>query len=96
MKAHETAALIAKSPLTLAEKISWHLTLFEKPLPQSMVAVCVQAIYLARLGCDLETVLELPEGATYFGNPWASAQSVIDGHQLRFFLAAPAEVEATD
>ena len=86
MKASETAELIAKSPLTLAEKISWHFTLFVKPPPESMIAVCVQAIYLAKLGGDLDTMLELPAGATYFGDSFASAQSVIDGHELSFFI----------
>jgi hypothetical protein len=88
MKAEDIALDIANAPLTLEEKLSWHFANFDPAVPESMIPVSVEAINLANTSGDLSTLLELPEGSTYFGEQTAPAKDIIEGHHLHYFVTA--------
>jgi hypothetical protein len=91
ISADEIAQEIARSPQSLVSKLSWHFANFEDGgIPDSLIPVAVQAIELANAGGDLSTMLELPDGIYFRNGSYASAQDVIEGHHLHFFIS-PAE-----
>jgi hypothetical protein len=88
MKAEEIAIEIAKSPLTIEQKLSWHFANFEPVIPEAMIPVCAQAIDLSNKGKDLDVVLDLPEEASFQNQPRASAKDIIEGLHLSYYLGA--------
>jgi hypothetical protein len=78
---------IAESPLTLEEKLSWHLrgNLYP-PLPDSLVPVCVEAITLAENGEDLHKVLTMPPSVKRAGKNEITAKQLILSTKLHFFI----------
>lgn len=82
---------IAAAPMTLEDKLEWHFSTLDG-IPKTMLPVCASAIRLHDAGFDeAKTMLDLPEGSTYFGKSQASIADVIFGHYLEFFLAAFAD-----
>jgi hypothetical protein len=86
MDAHEIALEIAKAPLTIEEKLSWHFATFAPPVPETMIPASVQALEVANGDGDLSTLIDLPEGSTFFGENQASAKDIIEGHHLEYYL----------
>lgn len=86
MRPEEIATLIAEAPMTLEKKLSWHLVNFEQAVPETMIPACAQAIAIANSKGDLSTMIDLPEGATFYGESKASAQDIIEGHHLQYFV----------
>ena len=82
------AKLIADAPLSLEQKMSWHLRgNMEPPAPESMIPVAVQAVQFDAYGFDWDTtMLDLPTGSTYYGKNEASLRAIIEGHRLEFYL----------
>ena len=89
MEASEIAMEIAKSPMSLLEKLDWHFSNFDKPIPKVLIPVAVKAIELANAGGDLSTFIDLPEGIKFQGFQFASAHDVIEGHYLWYYLDNP-------
>jgi len=86
MTAEEIATEIAKAPLTIEEKLGWHFANFDLPIPQTLIPVAVRAIEIANDGGDLQTILTLPTGIKFQGEQHATAEEVIEGHYLHFYL----------
>lgn len=78
---------IAESPLTLEEKLSWHLSgNLYPPMPDSLIPVCVEAITLAENGEDLHKVLTLPEPIKRAGTSEITAKQLILSIKLHWFI----------
>lgn len=86
MKPEEISTLIAESNLTLEKKLSWHFSNFDPAVPSTMLLACIQAIAIANSKGDLSTMIDLPEGSTFYGESKASAQDIIEGHELQYFV----------
>ena len=86
MQPEEIATLIADAPMTLEKKLSWHFVNFEQAVPETMLPACLQALAIANSKGDLSTLIDLPEGSTFFGESKASAQDIIEGHYLQYFI----------
>jgi hypothetical protein len=86
MKATEVTDLIANSPMSLEDKLSWHFTSFERKIPESMIPVCKAVIQIANTNGDLTQVFELPDGATFDGGNTAVAQDILDTLFLSAFV----------
>jgi hypothetical protein len=91
MTAEEIATEIAKAPLPLHEKLSWHLNNFDRPIGDTFVPVCVRAVEIANAGGNLLERLTLPDGVLCDGEPTATVQDIIDDHYLHFYLETPNE-----
>lgn len=87
MKATEVTELIAKSPLSLEDKLSWHFTAFEGGIPDSMIPLCKAVIQIANSGGDMTQVLTLPDGATFDGGTTVTAQEALDTLFLSAFVS---------
>lgn len=78
---------IAESPLTLEEKLSWHLNgNLYPPMPDSLIPVCVEAITLAENGEDLHKVLTLPDPIKRAGKSEITAKQLILSIKLHWFI----------
>lgn len=86
MEPTSLSELIAVTTKPIAEKLEFHFQLFSQPLPNSLIPVCVLAIYLAENECDLTTELDLPAGIAFQGKRKVSAQRLIDDHKLAIFI----------
>jgi len=87
ISADEISKEIANAPMGLETKLSWHFANFEDGgIPESLIPVAVQAIELANSNGDLTTMLPLPDGVLFKDQSVASAQDVIDGHHLHYFI----------
>jgi hypothetical protein len=78
---------IAESPLTLEEKLSWHLrgNLYP-PMPDSMIPVCMEAINLAENGEDLHKILTMPENIKRAGSSEITAKQLIISTKLHWYI----------
>lgn len=80
MNANEISQLIADSPLSLEEKLSWHLTgVHFPPITEEFIPVAKSAIELAKNG-EWYTILEYPNGLR------KNVYYTIEGMHLHFFL----------
>ena len=86
MKAEEVATLIAESDQSLEDKLSWHFSNFSSKVPEQMQTICRDAIRLANLGGDLTTTFILPEGVERHGENKATAEDIIIGFHLKYFI----------
>lgn len=86
MKKEELAMEIAKSPLTLEEKMSWHLANFDKKFPDYLVELCADVIRQIDKGLDLSTEVELPLGMFYKGTSTSTLGNIYEDFFLSFFL----------
>ena len=78
---------IANLNIPLTEKL--HLHLFGNlsvVVSVEMVAVCEQVINQTNAGMPRDTLVDLPNGVWFHGEVQATAQQIIDGHRLEFFL----------
>lgn len=72
--------------LSLESQISLHLTTNHyPPVPNVMVAVCVEAITLANEG-EWDAHVELPEGISWRGRDTAPVHSIVEAHHLHAWL----------
>jgi hypothetical protein len=82
------AQVIADSPLSLPEKVVWHLlTSYVPPLDRMFTKVAIEAVELVSVG-QPDTMLSLPNGLT------RAAHEVIDLLHLHAFVIA-AEKDAS-
>lgn len=91
MTASDIAMEIAKAPLTLREKLSWHLNNFDRPIGDFFIPQCIQAIEIANEGGNLLTRIALPDGVLCDGESFATAHDIIEDHYLHFYIEAPNE-----
>lgn len=78
----QIAQEIANAPLTLEQKLSWHLTgNHYPPVDEAFIPVCIQAIQLANDG-DYDSELMYPNGLV------RTVRHCIDGLHLEYFLDA--------
>jgi hypothetical protein len=83
LRAKAIAQEIANSPLHLEEKLEWHFSLFEGQKPTKIVfPMCLKALFLAKNGGDMETLIDLPTGMFYRNEPRMTAQQVIKEFHL--------------
>jgi hypothetical protein len=95
---------IASAPLTLEEKLKWHRAGFARKVPENLLPVWMQAIWLFDMGLPETTVIELPEGTTFCGSNQATIGDLITGFNLEYFTqafahevpASPFDVELTN
>jgi hypothetical protein len=88
MKAHEVATLIAESPQSIEEKLSWHFSNFSGgTIPAEMIAIARDSILIANTGGNLETEFTLPDGINRYGEKVATASDIIEGFHLQYFIA---------
>ena len=68
--------------ISLEQQISWHLqSNHYPPIPNEMVAVCIDAIEYANEGeWDLE--LDMPEGVSYRGRSTAPVYAIVESNHL--------------
>lgn len=50
-------------------------------VPMAMIDACIEAITNYNNG-EKDSIVELPEGALYKGNPFASSEAIVKGHHL--------------
>lgn len=86
MKKEELAMEIAKSPLTLEEKMSWHLSNFDKKFPDYLAELCADVVRQIDEGADLSTKVELPLGMFYKGTSTSTLGNIHKDFYLSFFL----------
>ena len=77
---NQIAQAIAEAPLTLEEKLSWHLSgNHYPPVDDLFIPVCAKAIELANQG-DYDAVLHYPNGLV------RTVRHCIEGLHLEYFL----------
>jgi hypothetical protein len=86
MKADEVATLIAESSQSIEDKLSWHFSNFRTKVPEQMQIICRDVIHMANSGEDLDTVFILPEGVERHGGNKATANDIIIGFHLSYFI----------
>lgn len=86
MKAEEIAVAIAEAPLTMEEKLSWHLTQFRNSIPESIIPVLEEVVAHAVAGGDLDQEFELPEDVLYKGSNMSTAKTMIDNFHLKYYI----------
>lgn len=75
----------------LERALEYHLTANHfPPVPRSMVQPSIKAIE-AVVNEEPETMVELPEGISYQGEPSAPAYAIVEQHHLGAFVAAQIE-----
>ena len=91
MKSDEIAKEIAKAPMSLEDKLSWHLTLFNRNVPESMIPVLRDAVRIANeQNFNLDKFeLVLPEDVQYKGEELVSARTLIDNFHLHYYITTP-------
>jgi len=68
--------------LSLEDQIGIHLSSNHyPPVPQSMVAPCIEAIELCNAG-DQGELVDLPDGILWKGEPQAPAYAIVEAHHL--------------
>jgi hypothetical protein len=81
------AQTINKSPLTIEEKISWHLRGNLYPsMPDSLIPVCLEAIRMAEAGEDLFQVLVMPANIRRAGKSEITAKQLILSTKLHWYI----------
>ena len=81
------AQVINESPLTIEEKISWHLTGNLYPsMPESLIPVCLEAIRMAEAGEDLFQVLVMPPSLKRAGKNEITAKQLILSTKLHWYI----------
>jgi hypothetical protein len=77
---NQLARDIAEAPLTLEEKLSWHLRANHyPPVDEAFIPVCIEAIELAQMNL-WKKELEYPNGLV------RTVEYTIDGLHLEYFL----------
>ena len=81
------AQTINKSPLTIEEKISWHLrgNLYP-PMPDILIPVCLEAIRMAEAGESLFQVLVMPPSVKRAGRSEITARQLILSTKLHWYI----------
>ena len=85
IRINNNASAIAAAPLSLEEKMWWHIALVSG-VPKSMHPVLCLAIYFFDMGVSSHKTLPLPKGSTYYGRREATLLEIIEGHQLEPYL----------
>jgi hypothetical protein len=81
------ATEMANSGLDIEQSLSWHLTANHyPPVPNYMVAVCVEVVEWINNGGDLNQRFALPNGSTWRGESSAPAWAIVEGHHLDAWL----------
>ena len=78
---------IFEAPLTLEQKIEWHVQLFRNAkLGKPMQELIIQAINHINNSGDPEDYLPLPEGITFDKKPEIKAAQVIDQFKVAHYI----------
>jgi hypothetical protein len=85
MKSTEIAEEIAKAPMSIEDKLSWHLALFNRSIPQSMIPVLKEAIEIVNAGGDMEQHVDLPEDVLYKDGTTASVGVLMENFKLHYY-----------
>lgn len=78
---------IAEAPLSLEDKLSWHLrgNLYP-PMPDSLIPACLEAINLAENDGDLNKILTMPPSVKRAGKNEITAKQLIISTKLHWFI----------
>jgi hypothetical protein len=80
------AEAVEDGQVGLRTAISWHLqSNHYPPVPLSMVDPCISALNAFAEGL-YDTPIELPDGVSYRGDPFAPAHAIFEAHHLDAFL----------
>ena len=80
------AALDMAAHADLDQAVAWHLQgNHYPPVPQSMVAPCLEAISLAS-GGEWDEHIDLPEGIAWCDQSSAPVWAIVEAHHLEPFL----------
>ena len=85
---HNLSLAIAAAPMSLEDKLGWHLLNFAPQPPKAMTKVWLACITAFDLGMPETTNIGLPEGSTFQGKPIATIADVIEGYHLEYYLAS--------
>lgn len=81
------AKQISESPLSLREKLSWHLNANLYPaMPNSLIPVCLEAIRMAENGEDLSQQLTMPPPIKRAGRNEITAKQLIISIKLHWYI----------
>lgn len=73
--------------ISLEQQIAWHLQgNHYPPIPTTMVQPCIEAIDAYNEG-RIQSLIDLPEGVFYKGDPYAPAWAIVEQHHLESWLA---------
>ena len=85
---HNLSLAIAAAPMSLEDKLGWHIMNFDKKLPKAMIGMWVAAITAYDLGMPETTSVDLPEGSKFMGSSKISIAQIIDDFRLEYYLAS--------
>lgn len=86
MKSTEIAEEIAKAPMSIDDKLSWHLTLFNRSVPPSMIPVLKEVIEIVDAGGSMEQEIDLPEDVLYRNGTTASVGVLVENFKLHYYI----------
>ncbi|CAB4137650.1 hypothetical protein UFOVP325_58 [uncultured Caudovirales phage] len=85
MKSKEIAPEIAKAPMSIEDKLSWHLTLFSRSVPETMIPVLVEAIEIVNANGDIDQLLELPDEVQFRHSSRVSVGTLVEQFRLDYY-----------
>lgn len=85
MKSTEIAPEIAKAPMSIEDKLSWHLTLFNRSVPDTMIPVLVEAIEIVNANGDMNQELELPDEIQFRNSSMVSVGILMEQFRLDYY-----------
>ena len=85
MKSTEIAPEIAKAPMSIEDKLSWHLTLFNRSVPETMIPVLVEAIEIVNANGDMNQELELPDEIQFRDSSMVSVGILMEQFRLDYY-----------
>ena len=91
MKATEVAELIAEAPMSLEDKLSWHATQFDTPIPPSLLPLLKSAIELVNNGGDIKSEYLLPADVVFRKGKMVSAEQLIKSYHLEYYITQDKE-----
>ena len=91
LQAQEFAALTEQGAIPLEQSIRWHLRANHyPPVPESMVAPCIEAIQIVESSqwgdTDQSDPVTLPDGISWRGQDTAPAWAIVESHHLESFI----------
>jgi hypothetical protein len=89
MKSTEIAPEIAKAPMSIEDKLSWHLTLFNRSVPETMIPVLVEAIEIVNADGDMNQELELPDDVQFRNSSIVSVGTLMEQFHLHYYITTP-------
>jgi hypothetical protein len=85
MKSAEIAEEIAKAPLSIEDKLSWHITLFSQSVPDTMIPLLIEAIEIVNANGDMNQELELPDEIQFRNSSMVSVGVLVEQFRLDYY-----------